>query len=214
MSIVSLQVPEICYYIPMIDFSQKQTFVLTGRSGCGKGTQADLLKEYLHKHDPDTPGMYVETGERFRNFIKGDSYAQRLSYAIYEQDARQPDFLAVWMWSHILVEELKGSEHLIIDGTPRSLAEAEILDTALDFFLRKSVYVIHPNISREEAERRLSERKRGDDDGEGVKKRLDWFESDVAPALDYYRSHPVRNFVEVNGEQSIEKVHEDIVTAL
>ncbi len=198
----------------MIDFSKKQTFVLTGRSGCGKGTQAELLKQYLHTHDPETPVIYLETGQRFRKFIKGDSYAERLSFAVHKKNDRQPDFLATWMWSHILIDELTGNEHLIIDGTPRSLPEAKILDTALDFFMRDSVYIIHPHITREEAERRLTERKRGDDSVDGIRKRLDWFDQDVEPALDYYRSHLVRTLIEVDGSEPIEQVHEKIVNSL
>ncbi|MCI5108739.1 MAG: nucleoside monophosphate kinase [Candidatus Pacebacteria bacterium] len=198
----------------MLDFSKKHTFIFIGRSGCGKGTQVELLQEYIKKND-DSKIMYLETGHKFREFIQGDSFAQRLSSEIYKKSERQPDFLAVWMWSHIVVEELTGEEHLIIDGTPRSLSEAKILDTALDFFGRESVYAIHPHISRDEAERRLTERGRSDDvTKDGIKSRLDWFESDVVPAIEYYKESNKHKYIEVDGEKTIEEVYKDILEAL
>jgi adenylate kinase family enzyme len=49
---------------------------------------------------------------------------------------------------------------------------------------------------------------------EDVLARLDWFDTDVVPAIDYYRGHRSHTFHEINGEQEIEKVFEDIVKAL
>lgn len=198
----------------MLDFSKKHTFIFIGRSGCGKGTQAELLQKYI-KDNEGGEIMYLETGHRFREFVKGDSFAQRLSNDIYENNTRQPDFLAVWMWSHLMVEQMTGEEHLIIDGTPRSISEAKVLDTALEFFKRDSVYIIHPHISREEAERRLTDRGRADDvAGGGIKSRLDWFESDVVPAILYYKESNLHKYVEVDGELDVEGVHKAIIDSL
>jgi len=57
--------------------------------------------------------------------------------------------LAVWMWSHLLVEKMTGEEHVIFDGTPRSFHEAQIIDTAVTFYNRQRPHVIYLNISRE-----------------------------------------------------------------
>ena len=133
---------------------------------------------------------------------------------IYDRQDRQPDYLAIWMWSHLFVEKLTGEEHLIIDGMPRSLPEAMILNNALEFYKRRA-NVIHLNVSRALSERRLIERGRGDDsDMKKIGKRLDWFDRDVVPAIEYFRNHPTHNFIEVNGEQSVERVQADIITAL
>ena len=119
------------------------------------------------------------------------------------------------MWSHIMIEQFKGNEHVVIDGTPRSLPEAKILDTALAFFLRDNVHIIHPRISREEAEKRLKSRGRIDDEtDDAIKRRLDWFEADVEPAIDYYRTHKKHQYIEVDGEQTPEQIHQDIVETL
>lgn len=197
--------------------NNKKTFIFIGRSGCGKGTQAKLLAEWLKESGQiteDSPLLYMETGDRFREFISGTSHSSRLAKTIMEQGDRQPDFLAVWMWSHLLVENIMGDEHIIFDGTPRSLLEAKALDTAMTFYDRKEIYVIHLSVSRQISEERMISRKRADDNVEDIKKRLDWFDKDVAPVLDYYRDNPNYKYLEINGEQTIEKIKDDIQQAL
>jgi adenylate kinase family enzyme len=62
-----------------------------------------------------------------------------LAAETYKAGNRQPDFLAVWMWSHLLVEKMTGKERVILDGTPRSFQEAQIIDTAITFYKRPQV---------------------------------------------------------------------------
>ena len=51
-------------------------------------------------------------------------------------------------------------------------------------------------------------------DLEDVIARLNWFETDVVPALDFYRAHKSHKFHEINGEQEIDKVAEDILKSI
>jgi len=196
-----------------------KTFILIGRSGCGKGTQGKLLQEKLVAADPSGRVFYHEMGARFREFIQKPSHTSALSKAVYERDDRQPDFLAVWIWSDIFVENLQGDEHLFIDGTPRSLPEAQVLDTALNFYGRKAK-VIFLNVSRDWSKERLLARGRFDDaNTERINKRLDWFDRDVLPAVEYFKQNAISQpekyaFFDINGEQPIEKVHADIIDEL
>jgi len=195
-----------------------QTYIFIGRFGCGKGTQAEMLIERLKRDGVVTsehPIYYQETGNRFREFIKQDSYSSRLEKALMDQSERAPDFLAVWIWSSLFIETLNGREHLIIDGSPRSLLEAQILETALNFYRREPVTVVYVDVSREEARKRLLARGRADDQKPGdVDKRLSWFDRDVLPAVEYYREHPRYRFIEVDGEQTREKIHEDLIAMI
>ena len=100
---------------------EKQTFIFIGASGCGKGTQVSLLKEVIAKKDPETPLFYLQTGQYFREFIKKDNLAARIARGEIDRGERAPDFLAMHLWSEVFVENLTGNEHLIIDGSPRSL---------------------------------------------------------------------------------------------
>lgn len=190
------------------------TVIFIGRSGCGKGTQAGLLKDYIDDLDPDKrPILYVETGEHFRQFIRGDSFSSVLSRAVYENDDRQPDFLACSMWGNILIEELEDNMHLVFDGAPRSLPEATILSTAMEFYKRSNPTVIYLDVSNKWSEERLLSRGRSDDASlSKINKRLDWFDKDILPAIEYFEKNKQYQFIKINGEQPIEKVHADILS--
>jgi len=191
-----------------------QTFIFMGRSGCGKGTQADLLKKYLKEKDPNAEIFYIETGANFREFVKGQKYSNQLANKIYKNGERQPDFLAIWMWAHIILNDFKGTEHLFFDGITRSLPEAMAFTTALEFYGRKAT-VIFINVSREWSEARLLARGRADDKSEAeVIKRLNWFDRDSVPALGYFKVNDRYNVLQVDGEKTIEEVHYDIVQKL
>ncbi|HEX7194026.1 MAG TPA: nucleoside monophosphate kinase [Chthoniobacterales bacterium] len=189
-----------------------ETFIFIGWSGCGKGTQVALLQEYVKKQDHKRRILYIETGERFRQFIKEHSLSSRLAAEIYKAGNRQPDFIAVWMWSHLLVEEMTGEEHLIFDGTPRSLHEAQIIDTAITFYNRQRPHVIYLNISRETSKARMIARRRMDDiNEEEIERRLNWFESDVLPAVEYFRKYSKYTFIELDGDQPVEAVQQELL---
>jgi adenylate kinase family enzyme len=192
------------------------TFLFIGRSGCGKGTQARLLQEYLQAHDPEKKKIfYLETGNRFREFIAGGSYSGKLSGDINKTGGLQPEFLAVWNWADLLVTTMEGGEHLIMDGTPRKLDEARVLDSGFTFYKRSKPFVIFLDVSRQFSEKRLRERGRQDDKVEAfIQNRLDWFETDVLPAIRYYWKNPGYTLLQIQGEQSIEKVHGDIIEQL
>lgn len=191
------------------------TAIFMGRSGSGKGTQADLFKNRVNRLDPDKrPILYVETGDRFRTFIREENYSARRSREINDAGERQPDFLACWMWGNVLVEELSDNMHLVFDGAPRALPEAEVLTTALEFYERERPTVIYINVSNKWSEERLLARGRADDTTlQKINKRLGWFDEMVLPAVEYFKANPLYRVIEVNGEQPIEKVHADIIAA-
>lgn len=191
------------------------TVIFIGRSGCGKGTQAELLKNRIRRLDGEKRQiLYVETGEHFRKFIRSEGFSSELSRAAYENDVRQPDFLACWMWTNVLINELHEDMHLVFDGAPRSHVEAALLTTALKFYKREKPTVIYLNVSRDWSEKRLLARHRTDDASLAkIDKRLDWFEEDTWPAVEYFKTNSLYRFLEINGEQSKERVHSDIVAA-
>lgn len=192
-------------------------FIFSGRSGCGKGTQVALMKDYLKDElHSEKPVLYVETGHKFRDYIEGTSFSSRRSKVLMEESKFQPSFLAVYMWSSVFTEQLTGDEHIIMDGMPRTKQEAEILETAMDFYGLSPVHFVYLNVSRNWARERLLARGRADDmAGKAIERRLDSFEKEVLPAIEYYRSHGGRyNFIEVNGEQEKEEVHKEIISKI
>ncbi|MES3005254.1 MAG: nucleoside monophosphate kinase [Patescibacteria group bacterium] len=191
-----------------------KTFVFVGRSGCGKGTQVELLQKYIKEKNPEREIFYLETGDHFRSFFTGDRYSNQLANKIYKNGDRQPDFLAIWMWSHNLLESFKGDEHLIFDGITRSLPEATTFTTAMEFYGRE-VIIVFVNVSREWSVKRLTERGRADDKSLAeIQKRLDWFDKDSYPAIEYFKTHRRYTVLDINGEQSIEDVHKEILSKI
>lgn len=188
-----------------------QTFIFIGRSGCGKGTQGKLLEEYLAANDPGRKIRYQETGLKFRKLITGASHTSKLAKELYDSGGLQPAFLAVWSWASDFVEELTGEEHIIFDGSPRTLVEAQVLDSAFVFYKMKP-FILFLDVHTDTSHTRLKARGRMDDvDREKVQKRLDWYERDVVPAIDYFRASPHCTFLRINGDQTIPEVHKEII---
>src|SRR3989344_5759433 len=172
------------------------TFIFIGRSGSGKGTQAELLIKYL-KQTSQASVFYLETGRYVRELISQPTYSSRLAKAVSEIGERQPDFVAIYLWANFLIDNLVGGEHLVFDGTPRSLVEAQALDTAVAFYKLAKPRVIFLDVSAARARARLANRGREDDDKDGIEKRLGWDERDVGAAIDYYRRHSGYQFVRI-----------------
>ena len=191
-----------------------QAFIFIGRSGCGKGTQVQLLMDVLAKKDPSVGSLYVQTGQVFRDFIQGEAETQKLSKEIYDAGGLQPEFLAVNMWVKVLIEKYKGNQHIIFDGTPRKLHEAGALHSCFEFYGFDKPWVVNIEISDGESMKRLLSRKRFDDNEEDIKKRLAWYETDVEPTLSYYDGNPKYNYIKIFGEKSVEEIHADIVKKL
>jgi adenylate kinase len=192
-----------------------QTAILIGPSGCGKGTQASLLKKYLETHDTEHPTHYFQTGEKFREFMEGDKYTHRKIKEVLSEGGLAPGFLPIWMWGSLFIEGLTGDDHIITDGFPRRAEEAPILHTAFEFYGRERPVVISFDMPDEViVERLVNVRKRFDDTPETVAERLRWFKRDVSLAIRFFEEHPYYTVAHINGDQPVEKVHQDVLGAL
>ncbi len=191
-----------------------KTIIFIGRSGCGKGSQIESLTDYLKEND-EREVFHLESGERFRSFIKEDNYSSQLSLEISEAGLLQPAFLSTWAWTSELINKAKSNQHLLVDGTPRRQIEAEILESAFAFYGREKIDVIYINVSKEWAIEKMLARGRQDDkEMTNILARMNWFDSDVIPVIDFYKTHPSHIFHEINGEQTIEQVQKEILKSL
>jgi adenylate kinase len=191
-----------------------QTIILFGRSGSGKGTQAELLLKFISDHDPIKKTLYIETGQKVRDFMIHDNYSSKLTADIVENGKLLPEFMPIWIWSNYLIEHFTGEEHLVLDGLSRRPHEAPILDSALRFYNREYPTIIVLDVSREWAAERLKGRARADDNDADIRRRVEWYDTNVVPAIEYFRNNGRYTVIDVNGEQEIERVHSDIVSAI
>lgn len=186
-------------------------FILLGRSGCGKGTQAKLLIKHLQDNNLGET-LYIYTGERLRTFAeKEKTLAARLAKSKMKEGGLLPSFLAVWLWSGALIEGINKNNNAVMDGSPRTLLEAMMTDDAMEFYGRNRVIPIFLETSEEWSTRRLLGRGRSDDSFESIKKRMAYFEKDVIQAIDYYEKKSKHKLIKINGEQSAEEVHKEIL---
>lgn len=187
------------------------TFVFIGPSGSGKGTQAQLLMDTIKKVDPQGKILYIQSGQELREFMQEDNYLARLTNETLSKGGLMPTFMPIYIWGRVLVKKYTGKEHLIFDGTPRRLIEAEAMDSMFSFFNLENPIIIYIDVPKEESVKRLMLRKRYDDTEEDIRKRLSWYETDVKPALDHFRNRKDVIVLDIDGNRPIEDIHADIV---
>lgn len=189
------------------------TFVFFGIVGSGKGTQVKLLQEYLKaKGAPED--VYAYPGNEYRRHIESGDFTGTLIKDSMARGELQPDFLTNSVFISILVEGLTPEKNLIADGYPRTLVQAQTFEGAMKFFRRESVKIIYIEVSRDEAMKRNLLRGRSDDTEAGINKRFDEYVNNVVPSMNYFKDKPGYEVYAINGEQSVEAVHADIIKAL
>ncbi|HAQ02598.1 hypothetical protein A2467_00060 [Candidatus Nomurabacteria bacterium RIFOXYC2_FULL_36_8] len=191
-----------------------QTFIFFGRSGCGKGTQLKLLREYLEKEDSNRKQFAYSTGDGFRELFTKNSYASNLSKDITANGLLQPLFLTISLWGNAMLSNLEQDNHMFIDGYPRRKEEAEMVDGALKFFNRENVIILDFIVSRETSKKRMLGRGRYDDTEENTETRLDWYDKDVTPSIEYLKNQPGYIYIEIDGEGAIEEIQTDIINKI
>lgn len=191
-----------------------KVFIFLGRSGCGKGTQADLLIKHLFSTNSESTTLRIESGALLREFAKGESYTNKLVKTAIENGELVPEAIIVSLWTDYMSKNFTGQENIVFDGCPRKLQEAYLLGSILKFYNLNKPNIFFIEVSYDWAVKRLTERGRKDDTPESIKKRLEWFETEVLPSLNFFEADPYFNFIKVNGEQTIPEVHTEILAKL
>jgi adenylate kinase len=190
-----------------------QTFVFFGQAGSGKGTQIKLLVDFLKKKD-GREVLSVSTGEGFRELAKSGNFTSKIVKEKMERGELVPDFLTTTIFTNMLSASLTPEKHLITDGYPRTVAQSESLDVMMKFFERNNIKVINIELSEKEAVKRNMLRGRADDTEESLKRRFNEHKNNVLPAMNYFKEKDGYEILSINGEQSVEEVHRDIIKAL
>ena len=192
---------------------QPQTFVFFGQVGSGKGTQVELLAGILKKRD-GRECVQTSTGNEYRKLVESGSYAGTLVKDSMTRGELQPNFLTDAIFTNILTSSLSPEKHLIADGYPRTVAQSEVFEAMMKFFKRGDIKIIYIEVGKEDAIKRMLLRGRHDDTKEGIAKRFDEYENNVIPAMNYFKNKEGYTIYTINGEQTVESVHKDIIKAL
>ncbi len=215
---------------------KSKVVIFLGPPGSGKGTQAKLLaKKYRLEYFGS--GMALRERQKVNDFT-GKKIGEVMERGEWMPESV---ICRLWM-NKLEEFKNKRFNGFIYDGGPRRRLEAEIFDVALEWYEWQDVKVIFIKISKKESLHRLTKRRqckrcgriipwlgefkklqkcdrcggeliiRADDTIGAIKKRLEEFEKETMPTINYYKKQD--RVIEINGEQPIEDVFKDVLKAL
>lgn len=183
---------------------KKITLVVLGRSGSGKGTQADFLVRFLGGKNVGR----METGKFLRDFIKKDNVTALIGRKRMGDGRLFPSWFAVYGWLRQIIEHGDAARHLLFDGAPRTVWQARLTDEVIQWHGRPQAVCIYIDVPERIAIRRLLLRKRADDKPGAIKNRMEFFRRSVVPVLRYYRK--TNRLIHIDGTLSPEDVFAEI----
>ena len=153
--------------------------VLLGPPGSGKGTQAAILSEKYR-----IPA--ISTGDVLRAQVEAGTPLGKRVKAYLDRGELVPDSLVVDLIQHRLSDP-DTQQGFILDGFPRTVPQAQALDTMLTALDRPLDAVLYLQLDPQAVRERLGLRHRGDDRESIIKHRLDVFLEQTAPLVSYYQ---------------------------
>ena len=182
--------------------------VLIGPPGAGKGTQAVRIAEHFGCGD-------VATGDIFRSNVAEGTALGRVAQAYMDRGDLVPDEVVIAMVMDRLAER-DCNTGFVLDGFPRTVAQAEALDRRLAELETPLAAALNFEVTEEELFRRLAGRSaalhRSDDTEQTIRHRLEVFAVKTRPLIDYYRHRGLLARVDAVG--AIERVAARIDAAL
>lgn len=192
-----------------------KTVIFIGPQGSGKGTQITKLDEVLNTKDPTRRVVDIQTGRRFRAMAaKGEGFTEKKIETTLNTGMLQPLFLSTVLWGDAMKEHVDDDCHLLIDGFPRVVDEARVLESALNFYGRTQLDIINLNTPEDIVRSRMMSRARLDDTHESIEERLRWYREETLPVVEYYQVRPATMVHNIEGTGSIDEVHLAILEAL
>jgi len=182
--------------------------LLLGAPGAGKGTQAQRLVDRL-----DIP--QVSTGDMLRAAVAAQSEIGNKAKSIMDAGQLVGDDVVIALAEERLCEE-DARSGFVLDGFPRTLAQAETLDKLLDKLGTPLDACLALTVDSEIVVQRLLRRAefegRSDDNEQTIRERMDVYERQTAPLIEYYRRKG--RLIEIEGMGSVEEVSGWIAEAL
>ena len=175
--------------------------VLFGAPGCGKGTQAQRLKEHY--------GIdHVSTGEVIRDEIRRGTELGRSMESYIKEGKLAPDSIVIGMIANYVADH-RDAKGCIFDGFPRTTVQAEEFDRILEKEGLKVDIMVDLHVPEEELVKRLllrgKDSGRADDASEEViRGRLDVYHKQTAIVSEYYAAQ--NKYASVDGVGTMDEV--------
>jgi adenylate kinase len=184
--------------------------LLLGPQGSGKGTQAKLIC--------GTYGLaHIATGDMIREIKELPTDLGRELKAVYDRGDLVSDELMI----RLIEDRLSRGDTLpgfVLDGFPRTMPQAEALDDLLLELGRTLDVVFAFHVPDRQAlldrlVKRAAEENRSDDTPEAIERRLELYERETAPLVEYYRTTR-GNVVGIHADRTVDEVFHEIQEAL
>lgn len=182
--------------------------VILGPPGSGKGTQGKLLAPILNY-------TYVSMGQYLREYAKKDTpLAAQIKQSI-DSGHIIPDDLFEQIFPEVR-GRIENSDGVIFDGFPRDTAQLPVLEKLVSDFNIPDIKAVFIDVPKEKLIARIHAREksedRADDDPEIISTRFDEYMTKSLPAIEYFEKK--HKLIKVNGDQSIESTHKEILEKL
>jgi adenylate kinase len=183
--------------------------VLVGPPASGKGTQAARIVDRFG-------GINIATGDILRSNAEQGTELGRTARRYMDRGDLVPDEVMIDMVLERVGEE-GCADGFVLDGFPRTVPQAEALERRLDELGCPLDAVVSFEVDEDELRDRLAARAREqdrveDEDEDAIRRRLDLFDRETEPLLDYYDGRGL--LVRVDAEGAVDEVTERIVEAL
>jgi adenylate kinase len=182
--------------------------LLLGPQGSGKGTQAKRISaEYAIPH--------IATGDMLREAMSAGTPLGLQVKPIYDAGRLVPDDLMIGLIRERL-DEADSREGFVLDGFPRTTAQADALDAMLREIGRELTVVFELQISDDICTDRLAKRaveeNRPDDTPEAIRTRLELYHRETEPLVEHYRAQGI--LVGIHADATVNEVFAEIQAAL
>jgi len=189
----------------------RNVIIILGPPGSGKGTQGKMLAAFLNYN-------YLSMGQYLRGYARlGSELAQQVKETI-DSGHIIPDEWMVRIF-RLAIESLPDSRGLILDGFPRDLGQLPILEGFIKEHHVDAMKVVFLDVAQKDLAARIQgrevsglEKRADDDDPNVIATRFAEYEQKTFPLKKYFEDKGM--LISINGNQSIEEVHHEILEKL
>ena len=179
-------------------------YVLFGPPGAGKGTQAGAMVERYNL-------CHLSTGELLRAEIAAGTPLGLQAKSLIEAGNLVPDSVVEGMIESKF-RDTKGVDGFLLDGFPRTIAQAQALDRMVEVTGCISIMIPDSLIQERIAHRASIEGRADDARPEVVQNRISTYHAKTEPLIDFYRK--AGKYYEIDGTGTIEEVRQRIFSAM